>query len=105
MYDSVRSKIYKDAHKQEQKEYSRKHSHGIRLRFLEMYGMSCKCCGETILEFLTIDHLAPETKNGETGRGAYLTALKEYRPDLYQVMCYNCNCARRHGICPHKLIK
>ena len=97
----------------------------LKQRFLEMYGYICSCCGEFNPKFLTLDHVqndgnekrytvefmvrldpehpVPILKRKPT---AYFLkdALKEYKPDYYQILCYNCNIARAHnyGICPHK---
>lgn len=94
----------------------RKHSacaHRIKMRraFFEMYGHKCACpgCNETLERFLTIDHVnndgAQERKgkSDQSGILAYREALREYRPDKYQVLCYNCNCGKRDngGTCPH----
>jgi hypothetical protein len=116
--DREHSKKYRIEHKEETQAYAEKyrsenkeknHTYGkkrnlkIKTNFIEMYGNKCACCGEKQIEFLTLDHIDYSKKGkGETGSKAYMKALAEYRPDLYQVLCYNCNCARRHGICPHK---
>lgn len=76
-----------------------------RNKFFELYGIECSCCRESVKEFLTIEH-----KNGqigiskkESGDTAYRKAIKEYRPDLYEVLCWNCNCSKsRYGTCPHQ---
>lgn len=71
-------------------------------------GGKCQCCGEDIPEFLTIDHVnGGGTKNRkEDGSGAkfYRKIIKEGFPDIYQILCWNCNCGRHinGGICPHK---
>jgi len=99
----TRARNYRIKNKEKNRAYSKKHSAEIRISFIEMYGGKCECCGETQVEFLTLDHMNYSTKEkGETGTRAYMKAIKSYRPDLYQVSCYNCNCARRHGTCPHK---
>ena len=77
-----------------------------RKRFLEMYGNKCSCCGETTYEFLTIEHKLGQKgikhSKKETGVHAYKEAIKEYRPDIYEILCMNCNFARgRYGYCPH----
>jgi len=71
----------------------------------------CICCGETIFEFLTIDHL----KGGGTkhrkelkrnGDHFYLWLRQNNFPLGFQVLCYNCNCGRARTLnktCPHKL--
>jgi hypothetical protein len=71
--------------------------------FLEMYGGCCACCGETIYDFLTIEHKQGQEKaSRRTGLVAYRDAVKEYRPDLFEILCWNCNCAKGHlGYCPH----
>jgi hypothetical protein len=76
----------------------------LKTLFYDMYGRKCMCCGETRAEFLTIEH-----KQGRDGKhvGASGTRLltlctKEYRPDLYEVLCWNCNCSKgKYGYCPH----
>jgi hypothetical protein len=69
----------------------------------------CACCGETILKFLTIDHMY---KNGRKERKElkrwglpfYQWLVQNNFPEGYQVLCFNCNCGRaiNKGICPHK---
>jgi hypothetical protein len=72
-------------------------------------GYKCSCCGETIKEFLTIDHI----KGGGTkhrkevnggGRTIYRWIRKNNYPKGFRVLCFNCNCGRalNNGICPHK---
>lgn len=78
-----------------------------RTQFLEMYGNKCNCCGEMVIEFLTLDHINGQKgikrSKKEGGMYAYKTAIVNYRPDLYQILCWNCNCAKGHyGICPHQ---
>ena len=70
--------------------------------FFDMYGNACACCGETIKEFLTMEHI--EGLRGEKRRrGMYQYKLAaKYRPDLYETLCMNCNHAiGRVGFCPH----
>lgn len=81
------------------------HRKEVRRLFLKMYGGRCSCCGETKEEFLTIEHKNGQVKGKkEVGIVAYRLATKEYRPDLYCILCWNCNCSRgRYGYCPHQL--
>ena len=75
----------------------------LRNKFLEMYGKVCLCCGETETIFLVIDHINGQRGHKrETSDQAYSKAIKEYRPDLYRVLCHNCNYAYIRGICPHQ---
>ena len=78
----------------------------IRKKFFDIYGHECLCCHENFDVFLTLDHINGEgfleRQDGGT-YGVYKKAITEHRPDLYQVLCYNCNCAKRSGSeCPHK---
>jgi len=96
------SQRYRELNPDKYKNYVKK----AKEDFLCLYGELCNCCGETIKEFLTIEH-----RNGQKGvksslkrksTKAYRDAVKEYRPDLYEVLCMNCNHAKgRLGYCPH----
>jgi len=93
-------------HQTKRNEIVRNKSKEMRKTFLEMYGNKCACCGETTYEFLTLEH-----KNGQrgieksrkkSGKHSYAIAIREYRPDLYEILCWNCNCSKgRYGYCPH----
>jgi hypothetical protein len=67
----------------------------------------CSCCGETIFDFLTIDHIKGNgtLHREKVGRGTqFFYWLKRNNfPEGYKVLCYNCNCAKGHlGFCPHE---
>jgi hypothetical protein len=75
-------------------------------------GPKCNCCGETEIQFLTIDHVnnnGAEHKRevwGSRSRrasGMYLWLQKNDYPQGFQVLCFNCNCGkhRNGGLCPH----
>lgn len=92
--------------KEKRQDTIRKYNKKLREQFLDMYGRVCVCCGETHVEFLTIEHKLGQRgikrSKKETGKFAYLTAIQEYRPDLYEVLCMNCNFSKgRYGYCPH----
>jgi len=77
-------------------------------KFIEMYGGKCACCGESEPGFLTLEHKngtggdIRKSKNTNNNQGEYIEACKEYRPDKYEILCYNCNLAKRRlGYCPH----
>lgn len=67
----------------------------------------CACCGETHLEFLTVDHMnnngAEHRKSGRF-RDLQLELLRNgFKASDYQILCMNCNFALGHsGYCPHK---
>lgn len=78
----------------------------VREKVLNFYGNKCACCNESISQFLTIDHI---NGNGNKHlkevkkRTLYSWLLKNNFPDGYQILCYNCNCAKGHyGVCPHQ---
>jgi hypothetical protein len=76
-------------------------------------GHKCSCCGESIKEFLTLDHIENDGADhrrslgkGSAGSGhsLYRWIIKNKFPNIFQVMCMNCNWGKRmnNGICPHK---
>ncbi len=70
-------------------------------------GYKCSCCGETNEKFLTIDHI---NNNGardreemrKEGRDLYTYIIKNSFPSDLQILCMNCNWAKRYGACPHQ---
>lgn len=71
------------------------------------YGRICRCCGESEIAFLTIDHTNNDGCNQRRQhkcRDIYRWIIKNNFPPDLQVLCYNCNCgkARNGGICPHQ---
>jgi hypothetical protein len=105
-------------HSQEGKEYWKKENikaleriRARRKKVIENYGNACQCCGESIYEFLTIDHVnGGGTKERETFGVTSLISkiIRENYPDDYRVLCYNCNCSQAYSkdrICPHNKLK
>lgn len=80
-------------------------------KVIEAYGGKCACCGENTIEFLTIDHInndgAEDRKNNgnKIGGKLYRWLIKNNFPQNgYQILCYNCNCAKGFfGYCPHNM--
>ena len=69
------------------------------------YGGKCACCGETQLEFLTIDH---KNNDGNKHRkeiknaNIYAWAIRNNYPPVLQILCHNCHGAKSfYGECPH----
>lgn len=116
-----RNKQYYESHKEESKarvlkfhedhpEYRREYHQRTRLEALEHYGgypPKCDCCGETEMQFLTIDHMdsnGHKMRREHNVRGGGLGRLLKQLgyPKGYRVLCYNCNCSIGHyGFCPH----
>ena len=84
-----------------------------RERCIKFYGgdpPKCECCGESIYEFLTIDHInGGGNKHRESMPSKsyiYEWLLRNDFPDGFRVLCYNCNCSSGHyGVCPHKTLQ
>lgn len=96
------------ARKNRQSEYSNKRSKEARTKILLHYGNKCACCGETIPEFLSIDHVnndgAKERKELKlAGYKLYNHIIRTNYPSNYQILCRNCNWGKMIcGTCPHQ---
>lgn len=80
----------------------------LKRETISYYGGKCACCGESNIQFLTIDHInGGGTKhNKEIGGGGtrlYRWLRDNKYPDGFQVLCFNCNSGRaiNNQICPH----
>lgn len=73
-------------------------------------GYVCKCCGVAIPEFLTLDHVHRDgnvhrkTFDRRGGEIYRWIINHDFPVDMFQVLCFNCNCGRDRngGVCPHK---
>lgn len=75
-------------------------------------GFVCACCGETMREALTIDHVdgggsAHRRVIGRsygTGQGFLRYLRRNDFPPGFQILCMNCQFGKKHngGVCPHK---
>lgn len=80
----------------------------VRREVLFHYGKFCACCGEDRYEFLALDH---KNNDGNIHRksigkkGGYAIACwarKNNYPEIFRVLCHNCNMATAfYGKCPH----
>jgi len=72
--------------------------------FVAYGGAFCKCCGETGMEFLSIDHINNGRGNPAKREGSlYYWLRKRGFPPGFQVLCHNCNAAKHlFGSCPHQ---
>lgn len=65
----------------------------------------CACCGEKNYEFLAIDHINNDGSKHRKQIGGNINAwiVANNFPDIFQVLCHNCNFAKGvYKICPHK---
>lgn len=94
---------YSEGRHLQQKEYRQL----TKQEAVNRYGGCCACCQETILDFLTVDHVL---NNGATHRKeTKLVGDKMYRFLLrspimpeFQILCWNCQMGKQYrGACPH----
>lgn len=112
-------KIYREKNKEKINARQREQFQERRMLCLIHYSGNppkCACCGETIIEFLTIDHINNDgykhrqkimRKKGKCPSGTWLWywLIKNNFPEGFQVLCWNCNCGRdktNDKVCPHK---
>jgi len=76
---------------------------------LNHYGAMCACCGISDKEFLTLDHInndASEYRKSKIhggGTHSYKYVIDNDFPEDFQILCWNCNCAKgAYGMCPHE---
>ena len=112
-----------DRCKQRAADYAREHSRKVKLEVIAAYGYKCVCCGESEPKFLSIDHIFNDgaehrrqlVEQGVLKKAPYGHIMygsdKMYRwlkrqgypKDRFQLLCYNCNCAKGFwGKCPHQ---
>ena len=103
----------KDEHlkyKEKRNKCNRDWSHDLKQEWANAYGGKCSCCGESILEFLTVEHTNHNGKEDRAARGfgpkLLATLRKEGWPkEGYDIFCMNCNWATRNKkVCPHRRI-
>jgi hypothetical protein len=76
-----------------------------KAQVFEEYGSRCTCCGLDDVRFLTIDHVNNDGfKDKFSGTWLIDQVIREAFPERFQLLCWNCNCAKHHngGICPHQ---
>lgn len=81
-----------------------------KIAVLTHYGngeLKCVCCGETILEFLTLDHInggggKQRRELRKAGQQFYAWLRANKYPEGFRTLCLNCNFAIGHfKECPH----
>lgn len=76
----------------------------LKKEVFDHYGNACACCGETIPQFLTIDHINSNIDRELCGPTLYARIRRENYPTDFRILCWNCNCGRRRGPCPHETV-
>ena len=84
----------------------------LRLEVLSHYSKgtpTCDCCGDTNYEFLALDHIKGggnkhrKSLGGSSAYKVYRFARQNNYPDMFRVLCHNCNFSYGHyGYCPHQ---
>lgn len=100
----IKDRIWRRENRELHLSNKKKYRDRIRKEVIEKYGGKCKCCGESNLVFLAIDHI-------DGGGGKHLKQIKyqisiwlrkNNYPSGFQVLCHNCNMAKYIlGVCPH----
>jgi hypothetical protein len=92
----------------------------LKEELIAAYGGVCRCCGESEVEFLTLEHI---NKDGAAHRrslvkvgprGGYQSwhsvstkvyldlKARGFPKDNYCLLCWNCHMASRYDSCPHQ---
>lgn len=84
----------------------------LKVEILRNYGgdpPKCACCGEVVVEFLSIDHIDGKGNlhrkeiRKPSGITFYRWLKKSGFPSGYRVLCFNCNLSLGFfGYCPHQ---
>lgn len=96
---------------QKHMQISRNYINKLKEEIFNLYGNKCECCGETIKEFLTIDHIkggGGKHRKEYHQANLYKLIIQENDKTKYRTLCMNCNWGARFSptnTCPHKLIK
>ncbi len=105
---SKKQKAYFKKHSTKRGEYQTKYISKLKAAaFLAYGGYKCVCCGTTIKEFLTIDHVngggAKHRKEiGRATHSTYLWLKRNNYPSNFRILCMNCNFSYGvYGYCPH----
>ena len=113
--ENKRSRDYYEANKERIAEQTKRKNQEIKKAVMSYYSEGfpkCKCCGEFGLDFLSIDHVnggGTQHRRLVAGTVLYRWLIKNNFPDGYQVLCFNCNCAKglkqNNNVCPHERMR
>ena len=91
------SKKYSETHKEYLSNYKKERLKKFKRLVFQHYGEQCACCGESHIDFLTIDHIKGNGNKHRKNMGSsnildYL--VKNNYPEEFQTLCMNCNFAK-----------
>lgn len=109
-YNKERGRIkmaqWRECHKDRLELQRKERSLSQKMRIFKAYGgCVCACCGDTHLEFLTLNHLnGGGNKHRKEVKNLYRWIIRNNFPPGFNVLCMNCNFAegKAEGGCPHK---
>lgn len=105
--DRERALKYYRANKPKYREANKAKRLETKVECYDKYGVSCTCCGESRIEFLTIDHInggGTKHRREEKIGNIYFWLKRNNFPSGFRTLCFNCNCALGHsGYCPHEV--
>jgi hypothetical protein len=100
---------WKNGNKEHYNESVRLRLRRVRLMVLSHYSggvPNCACCGESHVEFLTMDHInggGAEHRRVMKNSNIYIELKRLGFPVGFRVLCSNCNHAHGcYGYCPHE---
>lgn len=103
-------KIYRIKNKEIVNKKSQEYAQRLKKAVYDFYGNKCACCSLEESSVLQIDHVNNDgykdrDKRGRKIAGAplYLRIAKQGFPNIYQILCANCNFSKRiRGTCYHR---
>lgn len=102
-------KRWQQTNREKYNEVTRNYDKRLRAAVLKKYGNKCACCHESLVCFLTIDHINNDGKidridKGLVGRQWLTHLIKNPKRKDIQLLCWNCQEAKRiYKKCPHKM--
>lgn len=112
-YGKLYMRIYRKnniIYKQKSNKRNRERGQELKLIVYNHYNNKCQCCGESVEDFLTIDHINNDGNQQRlkinSGLPFYKWIIKNNFPDDLRILCFNCNYGRKKNkgkLCPHRV--
>ena len=83
----------------------------LRQEMIAAYGRVCECCGESIWQFLSLEHKNKDgalhrRKVGDNAQAQLVDLKRQGWPrEGYGLLCFNCNIGAGTGECPHVALR
>jgi hypothetical protein len=98
------NKLWNAQNKEHKAIHSKEYRWFLKKTVVNHYGGKCICCSESLMEFLTVDHIkGGGGKHRKRVKGIFYVWIINHRfPKTLQVLCMNCNFSKgKYGYCPH----